>query len=374
MPSGQPTLYIAQADVLRAERVLRAVERALARAVEYQETTGAEHETPEAEAEAEGVVRAARAGFEERWARSSGYNRLQAELELAREQLLAARHRLNAMTSGHQPPRGGPGEPVSTEPVAVRTTAVRASPRVPVADEPRPDGLGESAAEPPGENLDVVPSGPPSGDEDSVEEPRAAVPQQAAGSDGRPALLLARTPLGEPRIEARVCPVCLKEGLVEGRTRHQRCEGRSLAQESADPPPPAHPQHADHALYRALVRSVEAVDESGPSRTEQTVQRLKRRPAAREAVLVRSGGHCENPGCAGQPSDLTDSGQPILEVDHIVELAAGGRDHPEQMVALCPNCHAVKTRGRSRESLRSVLLDVAARRHKDLTREDAPQA
>lgn len=194
MPSGQPTLYIAQADVLRAERVLRAVERALARAVEYQETTGAEHETPEAEAEAEGVVRAARAGFEERWARSSGYNRLQAELELAREQLLAARHRLNAMTSGHQPPRGGPGEPVSTEPVAVRTTAVRASPRVPVADEPRPDGLGESAAEPPGENLDVVPSGLPSGDEDSVEEPRAAVPQQAAGSDGRPALLLARTP------------------------------------------------------------------------------------------------------------------------------------------------------------------------------------
>ncbi|MGA5068215.1 HNH endonuclease [Streptomyces exfoliatus] len=174
-------------------------------------------------------------------------------------------------------------------------------------------------------------------------------------------------PLGEPRIEARVCPVCLREGLVEGRTRHQRCEGRSLARESTDPPSPARPQHADQALYRALVRSVEAVEESGPRRTEQTIQRLKRRPDAREAVLVRSGGHCENPGCAGQPSDVTDSGQPILEVDHIVELAAGGRDHPEQMVALCPNCHAVKTRGRSRESLRSVLLDVAARRHKDLT-------
>ncbi|GAA3301533.1 hypothetical protein GCM10020295_45040 [Streptomyces cinereospinus] len=85
--------------------------------------------------------------------------------------------------------------------------------------------------------------------------------------------------------------------------------------------------------------------------------------SARRAVLRRSQGRCENPACAGQPADVTDAGQPILEVDHVVDLGLGGRDHPSQMVALCPNCHAVKTRGSTRESLRTVLLRVAAERH-----------
>ena len=42
----------------------------------------------------------------------------------------------------------------------------------------------------------------------------------------------------------------------------------------------------------------------------------------------------------------------------------GGPDYPGQMIALCPNCHAMKTRGRSREELRPVLLE-AARQHHD---------
>jgi 5-methylcytosine-specific restriction enzyme A len=39
--------------------------------------------------------------------------------------------------------------------------------------------------------------------------------------------------------------------------------------------------------------------------------------------------------------------------------AQGGPDHPEQMIALCPNCHAIKTRGRTREQLRQELFTVA---------------
>jgi 5-methylcytosine-specific restriction protein A len=33
------------------------------------------------------------------------------------------------------------------------------------------------------------------------------------------------------------------------------------------------------------------------------------------------------------------------------------------MIALCPNCHAVKTRGRTRHELRSTFLEVALARH-----------
>lgn len=75
--------------------------------------------------------------------------------------------------------------------------------------------------------------------------------------------------------------------------------------------------------------------------------RLRRSRAVRDAVLLRSGGRCENPRCTGDVGDVTDRGAPILEVDHVQDLALGGPDKPAVMIALCPNCHAVKTRGRS---------------------------
>ena len=98
----------------------------------------------------------------------------------------------------------------------------------------------------------------------------------------------------------------------------------------------------------------------GRPRVSVDVLRLE---SARRAVLLRSEGHCENPRCTGEPQDITDAGRPILEVDHIQDLAMGGPDHPEQMIALCPNCHAIKSRGRTREQLRHELFTVARQRH-----------
>ncbi|MFJ3140223.1 HNH endonuclease [Streptomyces sp. NPDC086843] len=116
--------------------------------------------------------------------------------------------------------------------------------------------------------------------------------------------------------------------------------------------------------YRKLVESVERQEEATYGRrAAQTSNRPVRLADARKAVLLRCRGRCENPTCGGQPTDVTDDGQPILEVDHVVEITAGGRDHPVQMVALCPNCHAMKGLGRNREALRAVLLSVASRAH-----------
>ncbi|MFJ9429965.1 HNH endonuclease [Streptomyces sp. NPDC101490] len=84
---------------------------------------------------------------------------------------------------------------------------------------------------------------------------------------------------------------------------------------------------------------------------------------AREAVLLRCQGACENPACGGQPVDVTDSGEAILEVDHVERIAEGGRDHPIQMIALCPNCHAMKERGSNREALKVIFLEVAKDAH-----------
>jgi 5-methylcytosine-specific restriction enzyme A len=88
--------------------------------------------------------------------------------------------------------------------------------------------------------------------------------------------------------------------------------------------------------------------------------------AARQAVILRSKGRCENPDCSGDIRDVTDNGDAILEIDHVHDLAQGGPDNPSQMIALCPNCHAVKTRGRTRDKLRRALLAVAKQRHQSL--------
>ncbi len=116
--------------------------------------------------------------------------------------------------------------------------------------------------------------------------------------------------------------------------------------------------------YTRLCQIVERREaETRGRRVTRTSRNPVRLAAARRAVLLRCRGRCENPACAGQPDDLTDSGKPILEVDHVEDIALDGRDHPLQMVALCPNCHAVKTRGSTRERLREILLEVAHERH-----------
>jgi 5-methylcytosine-specific restriction protein A len=119
--------------------------------------------------------------------------------------------------------------------------------------------------------------------------------------------------------------------------------------------------------YRRLCAIADRMRERGANlRQARVTFDLVRSQSARRAVLIRSGGHCENPHCTGEPQDITKAGRPILEIDHIHDLAKGGPDHPEQMIALCPNCHAIKTRGRTRENLRQELLTVARQRHNAL--------
>jgi 5-methylcytosine-specific restriction protein A len=101
-------------------------------------------------------------------------------------------------------------------------------------------------------------------------------------------------------------------------------------------------------------------------RADRTSSVPVRSADARDAILLRSEGRCESPRCTGDVDDRTDTGAPILEIDHIHDLALGGDDDPLQMIALCPNCHAAKTRGTRRDELKPVLLATAKARHERL--------
>ncbi|WP_030816760.1 HNH endonuclease [Streptomyces sp. NRRL F-2799] len=114
--------------------------------------------------------------------------------------------------------------------------------------------------------------------------------------------------------------------------------------------------------YRALRSRVEEREAAGRHQEHAltaSTRRVRDREA-RDAVLLRSNGLCENPWCLLRALPYrTTAGGYLLEVDHIDDHAQGGRDHPSAMIALCPNCHANKTRGADRTALRERLRAVA---------------
>ncbi|MCY0940522.1 HNH endonuclease signature motif containing protein [Streptomyces antarcticus] len=99
--------------------------------------------------------------------------------------------------------------------------------------------------------------------------------------------------------------------------------------------------------------------------------RLSRISASRRAVLERSGGACENPACPDPryTSARSRNGSYLLEVDHVDDHAKGGEDLPRSMIALCPNCHAIKTRTAVSDQFRELLRSTALDRHLRLLRE-----
>ncbi len=92
---------------------------------------------------------------------------------------------------------------------------------------------------------------------------------------------------------------------------------------------------------------------------------FKRRRKVRNMVLERSNNKCEFDGCNGMAPDVKSTGEAILEVDHINALGEGGMDHPSNMTALCPNCHAAKTHGSKKnhmiKRLKSIVLEKESR-------------
>ena len=115
------------------------------------------------------------------------------------------------------------------------------------------------------------------------------------------------------------------------------------------------------AEYRRLCRGL--LQGQVPDTVTRAVSIRIRSARARKAVLCRDEYKCSNPHCTGQPYDVNDRGEPLVEVDHILELGIRGPDDPQNMITLCPNCHKVKTHGHSRDQLSAELSEIARQRH-----------
>jgi len=73
-------------------------------------------------------------------------------------------------------------------------------------------------------------------------------------------------------------------------------------------------------------------------------------------ALKRSKGACE--GCSA-PAPFEGKEGPFLEVHHLLRLGDGGPDHPENVIALCPNCHRRVHFGKDGEACNEKLLEIA---------------
>lgn len=88
---------------------------------------------------------------------------------------------------------------------------------------------------------------------------------------------------------------------------------------------------------------------SKPKATSATVKQLDRDPDVKAWVLIQAKGICE--GCGKNAPFISQQGMPYLEVHHVIPLAEGGPDTPDNAVAICPNCHKEAHFGEHRQTL-----------------------
>jgi 5-methylcytosine-specific restriction endonuclease McrA len=82
--------------------------------------------------------------------------------------------------------------------------------------------------------------------------------------------------------------------------------------------------------YSKAVYLVESTTSQAKIRERQVV--------IKKYALLRSKNQCE--ACEEPAPFLKKNGEAYLEVHHIIELSKGGADSPDNVAAICPNCHA----------------------------------
>ena len=120
------------------------------------------------------------------------------------------------------------------------------------------------------------------------------------------------------------------------------------------------PRKLEHLTLEDLLfrfKSTASRRQSKP-RSRATTSRTFERDAVVAAIARRRASfRCEVPQCAYVPFQTPD-GSIYSEVHHIVRLAEGGSDTPENVVCLCPSHHREAHHGKHATELRHLLLQL----------------
>lgn len=118
----------------------------------------------------------------------------------------------------------------------------------------------------------------------------------------------------------------------------------------------------------SLADLFEAAKKSAPKRSTNgntsSGRSYVRSEVVKEFALQVADGICM--GCES-PAPFEDShGEPYLEVHHLHNRSDGGPDDPENVIAICPNCHRRVHYGRDGKSFNRDLMDKAEELYKDI--------
>ncbi|WP_424005615.1 HNH endonuclease (plasmid) [Haloarcula salina] len=81
-----------------------------------------------------------------------------------------------------------------------------------------------------------------------------------------------------------------------------------------------------------------------PNRRTATSTEYETSESVRRYALSWADGVCQ--GCGEEAPFLNQNGEPYLEIHHVNRLSDGGPDHPDFVIAICPNCHRKVHHGR----------------------------
>jgi 5-methylcytosine-specific restriction protein A len=112
----------------------------------------------------------------------------------------------------------------------------------------------------------------------------------------------------------------------------------------------------DELYERAKVAgSPQTTAETTSSSTSSSRTTYSRSEVVKRYARRVADGVCQ--GCGEEAPFLNENGEPFLEVHHLYRRSDGGADDPDNVIALCPNCHRRVHYGQDGEEFNQELIE-----------------
>lgn len=117
-------------------------------------------------------------------------------------------------------------------------------------------------------------------------------------------------------------------------------------------------------LFNKAKQTTNTPDDSGKPVRSKTARSYSRSEVIKEFALRVAEGICQ--GCGEKAPFHDKTGDPFLEVHHLYRRSDGGADDPENVVALCPNCHQRVHHGEDGDQFNRRLIEKVQERNNRL--------
>ena len=111
-----------------------------------------------------------------------------------------------------------------------------------------------------------------------------------------------------------------------------------------------------HTAYKNSIVKVRTYKTTSKGRSTST--------AVHSYAIQRSKGICES--CDTPAPFETRNGTPYLEVHHLIPISKGGPDHPENVAAVCPNCHRRTEKSKDSDQFNNDIIKKVLAKEKEM--------